>query len=234
MAFRFKQFSVDDEQSCMKVGTDAVLLGAYAGRGNPARILDIGTGCGLISLMMAQRFRASNILAIDIHRPSIVQARENFAKSLWAGDLSAEHISLQEYSSISSSKFDLIVSNPPFFADSLLPQAPSKKLARHTATLSYNEIVEGVCRLMDAEGSLSLILPFASQDLFEKVAIAGALHKSRQLIIIPVEGKNPNRVLSEWRFQTSYLETDSLTIRNNTHTYSQEYIQLTQDFYLAL
>ena len=218
----------------MKVGTDAVLLGAWAGVGNPSHILDIGTGCGLISLMMAQRFRAGKIIAIDIHRPSIVQATENFTNSPWAGNLTAELISLQEYSSNSTTKHDLIVSNPPFFSDSLLPPDPSRKLARHTTTLSYNEVVEGVFSIMDAEGSFCLILPFAGQEFFEKTAAAGALHKTRQLNIIPVEGKKPNRVLSEWRFRSSYPEEDTLTIRNKDQSYTEEYKELTLGFYLAL
>jgi len=233
MAFRFKQFSVNDDQSSMKVGTDAVLLGAWAGINDPDNILDIGTGSGLIALMMAQRFQTGNIQAIDIHLPSIIQSKENFNHSPWKNRLSASHISLQEFASDNKTKYDLVVSNPPYFTNSLLPPDPSKKLARHTASLSYLEIVQGLCKVMDADGCFCLILPYENLDLFEIHANENGLYKSRQLNIIPVKGRKPNRLLSEWRFKPSVTKTDSLTIRSDIHTYSEEYKRFTGDFYLA-
>ena len=234
MAFRFKQFSVNDDRSSMKVGTDAVLLGAWAGNYNPTNILDIGSGSGLIALMMAQRFRANNIQAIDIHLPSVIQSEENFNSSPWANRLSASHISLQEFATDNKTKYDLVVSNPPYFTNSLLPPDPSKKLARHTATLSYLEIVQGLVKIMNDDASFCLILPHENQDVFEEHANENGLYKSRQLNIIPVKGRKPNRLLSEWRFNPSVTQTDSLTIRTDIHTYSEEYRRLTEDFYLAL
>ncbi|MEN8224386.1 MAG: methyltransferase [Bacteroidota bacterium] len=234
MGFRFRQFSVSDDQASMKVGTDAVLLGAWAGRGNPANILDIGTGSGLIALMMAQRFSSGMIHAIDIHPASVTQARENFNSSAWSQRLTATQMPLQEYATQYKSRYELIVSNPPYFTDSLLPPDPSKKLARHTGTLSYREIAEGVVALMHPEGSFNLILPYENQDDFERLAAACGLKQSRQLIIVPVKGKKPNRILSEWQLSASQIISDSLAIRNADHQYSEEYKALTGEFYLAL
>ena len=164
MAFRFKQFSIEDDKSSIKVGTDAVLLGAWAGQGNPGLILDIGTGCGLVALMMAQRFQGANVHGIDIHKPSTDQAGENFSKAPWSDRLEAKNISYQLHAEHSKIKYDLIVTNPPFFSGSLLPPDDSKKISKHTSTLTYLEIINGVSNLLTEEGTLSLILPYEKQD----------------------------------------------------------------------
>jgi tRNA1Val (adenine37-N6)-methyltransferase len=234
MAFRFRQFNVADDESSMKVGTDAVLLGAWAEKNNPINILDIGTGSGLIALMMAQRYESAQIHAIDLHAPSIKQSKENFSQSPWNKRLCATHISLQKFALETQLKFDLVVSNPPYFTNSLLPPNPAKQLARHTETLSYLEIAEGVSKLMHPEACFCLILPYENHDVFEKHANSKGLYMSRQLRIIPVTGKAPNRLLSAWKFHPSPVISDSLTIRNEDQTYSEAYKQLTRNFYLAL
>ena len=234
MAFRFKQFTVNDERSSMKVGTDAVLLGAWAGNRIPSTILDIGTGCGLIALMMAQRFTDAKITAIDIHERSVEQSGENFKASRWPENLSAELISLQELASGRANAFDLIISNPPFFSDSLLPPDPSKKIARHTETLSFQELVEGVNNLLKPGGHFALILPMESHKAFSHHATKKGFLKCRELEIIPVKGKKPNRILSEWTKEQEEAVFESLCIRKNTLEYTDEYKKLTEEFYLAL
>lgn len=214
----------------MKVGTDAVLLGVWADKEHPKNILEIGCGCGLISLMMAQRFPHAQIHAIDIHQPSIEEAKQNFAASPWAKRLSAENISLQKYTT--QTKYDLIISNPPFFSDSLLPQTSNKTLAKHTGSLSHTDLAEHASKLLSPQGKLSLILPIESHHNFS--IMQNGLHLWRQLSIFPKEGKASNRILSEWRMKKGEGKRNSLTIRNSDNTYTEEYIELTKAFYLAL
>ncbi len=234
MAFQFKQFSVNDDRSSMKVGTDAVLLGAWANYEKATKILDIGSGSGLISLMAAQRFYKAKITAIDIHGASIVQAKENFGISPWAERLNAIHTSLQELAERSEDKYDLILSNPPFFSDSLLPPDPSKKIAKHTENLSFTELCKGVSKLLDPSGRFYLILPYLAMGLFEAEAKKCGLNKGKELRIIPKAGKKINRSISEWSQLQLSPCINELTIRKNQSEYSKEYIKLTEAFYLAL
>lgn len=218
----------------MKVGTDAVLLGAWAGNRDPNNILDIGTGSGIVSLMMAQRFRKAEVLGIDIHPGSVEQANENFRISAWAHNLKAKEVSLQDHIKSSKLKYDLIVSNPPFFKDSLLPPDPSRTMARHTGTLSYEELVRCSAILLQDEGSLALILPYENKAFISGIMKKNRLYLKRELNIIPVRGKEPNRFLSEWGFSQTTSDTGDLTIRLNPNTYTEEYKELTREFYLAL
>ncbi len=187
MAFRFKQFSVEDEHASMKVGTDAVLLGAWAENSSPEHILDIGTGSGLISLMLAQRFPEAMITGIDIHPGSVMQAEENFKKSPWQKNLNVIASSLQDFSSGQTKKYKLIVSNPPFFTDSLRPHTSSKKVAKHTDSLSYEELVRGAAGLLHQEGSFALILPYGKREELSQLASDHGLFLARGLSIIPIK-----------------------------------------------
>jgi len=235
MSFRFRQFSIDDDRSTMKVGTDAVLLGSWAGRGMPSGVLEIGTGCGVISLMLAQRFPAAQVLAIDIHGPSVQQAGENFGRSSWAARLQAEACSLQELAQRQPpAAYDLIVSNPPYFSNALLPPDNSKKLARHTGKLTFGELAGGVAGLLKPDGLFALILPSGSQEAFELEALRQGLHKLRELAVVPVSGRPPNRFMTEWSFTPGEVDFDRLSIRNENNEYSREYVQMTSAFYVAL
>jgi len=218
----------------MKVGTDAVMLGAWASCDKPADILDIGTGCGILSLMMAQRFYKAKITAIDIHKESIKQAGENFEASTWINNLSAKNISLQYLAKEGKTIFDLILSNPPYFIDSLLPPDESKKIAKHTESLSYAELAEGASGLLRPAGRFALILPFEKKQLFVQLAKENKLFLSRELVITPIEGKIPNRVLLEFTLEENETEIDQLTIRKKSGEYTEDYKKFTRDFYLAL
>lgn len=234
MAFNFKQFIIEDDRSSMKVGTDAVLLGAWATHHKPDNILDIGCGSGILSIMMAQRFQDATIFGIDIHRPSIEQASENFKRTKWQNRLAAIHISLQDHASQTPQRYDLIVSNPPFFTDSLLPPKADKANAKHTRALSYNDIARCVSHLLADKAKFVLILPFLDQPRFDASAKDNGLFKSHEMTIIPVRGKSPNRVLTLWNKQQQALSQDTLTIREADNNYTEAYIQFTKDFYLAL
>jgi len=234
MGFQFKRFYIEDSGASMKVGTDAVLLGSWAGSGSPGMILDVGSGSGLIALMMAQRFPTGNILAIDIQDDSIAQSIINFEASPWNDRLSARHISLQDHATQCRVKYDLIVSNPPFFRNSLRPADNAKMMARHTDELSYKDLLEAICKILHPSGSFNLILPFDNQTIFEEYALQMPINISRKLEVIPVTGKKPNRVLTEWRFNKPAAESGTLTIRNKDNSYTEAYKKLTDEFYLAL
>ena len=156
--FTFKQFYIDHSRCAMKVGTDGTLIGAwFSANCNNCRILDIGTGTGLIAIMAAQRFSDAQIIGIDIDSDCIEQARENVAASPWSERISIIHSALQEFTS--SKGFDVIISNPPYFVDSLLSPDDKRSTARHTTSLSFSDLFDGVERLLAQDGTFALILP---------------------------------------------------------------------------
>ena len=178
--FRFKQFAVEQEDVAMKVGTDGVLLGAWADCDGANRILDIGTGTGVIALQMAQRNTEAQIYAVEIDETATKRARANFDASPWAERLGVEQTAVQEYSPLE--KFDLIVSNPPYFVDSLLPPDAKRSTARHTHDLTFEELDKAVTRLLADNGKFALILPIAE---FEKYLTLTQLHLVRRCDVHP-------------------------------------------------
>ena len=169
--FRFKQFAVEQDDVAMKVGTDGVLLGAWANCEGAKRILDIGTGTGVIALQMAQRNAEAQIHAVEIDEAAAKRARANFDNSPWAERLNVEQTAVQEFSP--AEKFDLIVSNPPYFVDSLLPPDTKRSTARHTHDLTFEELDNAVARLLAGDGKFALILPVTE---FEKYLTFTQLH----------------------------------------------------------
>ena len=234
MSFNFKQFSVDDALCAMKVGTDSVLLGAWADVEKSQQILDIGTGCGLLALMTAQRSEGE-ITAIDIHEASVIQAEENFKQSPWAVRLQVQCISLQSFSETVNIKFDHLITNPPYFINSLKSPDIGRNTARHTDELPLKSLVELSSLLLTDSGKLSVVFPFAESQILISLAAESSLSIKRQLIIIPKQGKEPNRILLEFtKKPVKNMETAKLTIRDLNGKYTQEYIDLTESFYLKL
>jgi tRNA1Val (adenine37-N6)-methyltransferase len=232
MPFRFKQFSVEDSNCPMKVGTDSVLLGAWAKLENSRRILDIGTGCGLLALMAAQRSEAQ-ITAIDIDPVVVETAMANFGKSSWADTLEARCVSLQDFLTTQrDGSFDHIISNPPFFINSLKAPDPERSNARHNDLLPFEDLAFASAKLMTPVGRLSMVLPVAEGDLFIDIAAKTGLFLIRKLTVIPKTGKEANRLLLEFARQQMPMENSVLTIRNESGEYTNEYKKLTRDFYL--
>jgi len=232
MPFRFKQFSVDDTGCPMKVGTDSVLLGAWANLENCMRILDIGTGCGLLALMTAQRSSAK-ITAIDIDADAIKAAESNFFLSPWNDRLEAWQTGLQEYAPICpTATFDHIITNPPFFINSLKAPDPERSNARHTDQLPYELLASASAKLLKHNGRLSMVLPVNESEIFKKIASENGLSLVEQLCIIPRQGKPANRLLMEFGLEKkSYFRSGDLTIRDQSGEYTNEYKELTKDFY---
>ena len=243
MTFRFKQFNVEDDQSSMRVGTDAILLGAWADLSSAINILDAGTGCGVIALMLAQRSTA-NITAIDIHKDSVDQAILNFKSSPWKDRLKAIHISCQEFGRTSEENFDLVISNPPFFIKSLKSPDPLKNMARHDDLLSSDELLEAVFNLFNKHRpsavshkshSLIMVIPFSQKFDFETKAHLFGLYLRKQLVILPKPGKPANRILLELSDQRPLTNDQAyLTLRNTDNSFSDDYRELTKEYYLNL
>lgn len=233
--FRFKMFEIQQDRCAMKVGTDGVLLGAWIQPGNKIkRILDIGTGTGLLALMLAQKSGAM-IDAIDIDESSVKQAEENFKNSPWQERLKAIHCSIQNFSNSTSEKFDLIVSNPPYFSDSYKTSDSSRTLARHSdESLSFDDLIEGIVKLLSPDGKFYLILPLKEGELFENIAAAKGLFANQITSVFTRKGKPTKRLLMSFQFFRSKKITDELVIQNNDGDFSENYRKLTEDFYLGL
>ena len=227
--FRFKQFAVEQEDVAMKVGTDGVLLGAWADCEGAERILDIGTGTGVIALQMAQRNNHAQIRAVEIDEAAAKRARANFNLSPWAERLTVEQSAVQEFEP--SEKFDLIVSNPPYFVDSLLPPDAKRSTARHTHDLTFEELDKVVAHLLADSGKFALILPIAE---FEKYLALTQLHLVRRCDVCPVEGGAVKRIMGEFAKQpTSQLKLEVIAIEKGRRgDYTDDYRALTKDFYL--
>lgn len=227
-AFRFKQFSVEQDDVAMKVGTDGVLIGAWVNCADAVRVLDIGTGTGLIALMVAQRSDAQGIVGIDIDSAAAVCAARNFAASPWSERLSAHQKAAQEYD---GEKFDLILSNPPYFVDSLLCPDDRRTTARHTTELTFEQLDSAVCRLLSESGRFALILP---TEQMEKYMALTALKVVRRCDVVSVVGGVVKRVMAEFAFDFEGVPaTETITIEKGRRgDYCEQYIELTKEFYL--
>ncbi|MFR9534023.1 MAG: methyltransferase [Rikenellaceae bacterium] len=230
--FKFKEFTIHQDRTAMKVGTDGVLLGAWVNiLKEDRKLLDIGTGTGLIALMMAQRAAGARIDAVEIDRDSAEQAAANIAKSSWFKHVELHNISICDFDN--NFKYDLIVSNPPFFSDSLLPPQQSRSAARHTVSLTFKDLIDSVVRLLELTGRFALILPPIESNKFEMES-KGRLHLSRRCEVKSRECGECKRVMSEYMLKIcENIEETELSIREfNSNEYTREYKALTANFYL--
>lgn len=233
--FQFKQFSVADDNSSQKVGNDAVLLGAWARslhNGNPARILDIGTGCGVVALMMAQQYPVAQVEGLDLDQPSIDEARVNFAASPWGERLSLIHCPLQEYQT--ERRYQLIVSNPPFFTNSLKGPNKQRNTARHTDTLPFADLLEHASRLLSEDGTFCVMLPNLDADnVVRKARLHYNLNLHRRLDIRTRVDLPIKRSLLAFTFRVpEEPERGELVLREADNTNSVPHRQLTAEYYL--
>lgn len=218
--FQFKQFTIYQDLCAMKVGTDGVLLGAWANGGK--RILDAGTGTGIIALMMAQRYPNAVVTAIDIDEGAVKQAQQNVAQSPFAQQITVLHNTLQEH----QGEYDAIISNPPFFIDSLAAPDEQRNVARHTQTLTYTELMQTAWRLLSDEGELSVVVPFDYRKRMEDEAIFVGFFPCRVCAVKTTERKPAKRYLLSFKKHLCRCEQEQLTIG------SEMYQKLTKDFYL--
>lgn len=239
--FSFKRFHIEQDGCAMKVGTDGVLLGAWC-TVEPGfrKALDIGTGTGLIAVMLAQRGEGFSLEvdAIEIDEPSGNKARENAGQSEWAEHIAVELVSVQKHKCGEEGIYDLVVSNPPYFNDSLLPPDASRTNARHTTTLTHSELVGNVTRLIKPDGVFAVILPYPQADDFISLASREGLRLSRRTDVFPTPRSQAKRSLLEFRKVSErdvtggVCESGTLVIENAPLDYTSEYMELTRDFYL--
>ena len=251
--FQFKQFAVAQDRCALKITTDSVLLGAWAAFDAPKTILDIGTGTGVITLMLAQRYPDAQITAIDIDTPSAAQAAQNFVNSAWRNRLTAAAISLQDFV-YQGFKFDAIISNPPYFHNSLRAPDAARNAARHTDELRFDELIACAAQLLNPNGQLAVILPTDESAVLARLAAYANFHLSSRTSVCFRSSKPAERRLMLWHYNDGNNDGNNDSNNNNgndiikqkntdTHLYihaadsleyTPEYIALTKDFYLKM
>jgi tRNA1Val (adenine37-N6)-methyltransferase len=232
-SFQFKQFTVHHDRCTMKVGTDAVLLGAWTNVKEANHILDIGTGSGVIALMLAQRSsNLTHIDAVEIEKEDAIQARENILHSPWPERISVHEIPIQKFSP--EVRYDLIVSNPPYFNNSFQPPDKKRLHTRHTISLDFTELLSSVIQLLKPNGRFNLILPFTEGLEFIALAKQHALFCSRQWSFRPRKEKMIERWLLEFQLSATKTEEREVIHYNKTDEWTDDYKELTKDFYLKL
>lgn len=230
--FTFKQFHVAHDRCAMKVGTDGILLGAWAPLTGVRRVLDIGTGSGLIALMLAQRSTNDcQIDAVELDKDAAGQARENVAASPWAHRLTIVEAAIQDHRAV---PYDLIVSNPPYFVAGQAFSDPARALARHTGSLDPRALLTACQRLLAPSGRVALVLPTAMAAEILCISEHFELYASCYTAVITKEGKEANRVLLLLNRGLNRCERGEIVIHSATGGYSDRYIQLTHPFYLKM
>ena len=236
--FQFKEFTIHQDKTAMKVGTDAVLLGAWCTVYNYLdSILDIGAGTGVISLMIAQRSDAMTIDAVEVDENAYEQAVENFEKSDWGDRLYCYNCTFQEFAdeiAAEEERYDLIVSNPPFYTDKFESDDVSRNKARFTSSLSFEELLVGVSKILSENGVFSTIIPFKEELNFINIAKEHHLFLNK---VCRVQGNTESEVkrsLLSFSFQVTEIQETLLIIEITRHQYTEDYIKLTKDFYLKM
>jgi len=236
--FRFKEFTVQQDASAMKIGTDAVLLGAWTCLDDfPDSLLDIGAGTGVIALQLAQRCDAQTIDAVELEAGAYAQAVTNFEASDWGDRLFCYHTSFQDFATEmaeDSMQYDAIVSNPPFYTDQFETEDVARNTARFTSALSFEELLKGVAKILSPTGMFSVIIPFKEQESFVSLAQEQGLFLCRLTSVRGTESSPVVRSLLAFSFQKKEVENTHLAIEKARHQYTEEYRALTKDFYLKM
>jgi tRNA1Val (adenine37-N6)-methyltransferase len=234
--FSFKQFSVEQNRCAMKVGTDSVLLGAWCPiENNPKSILDIGSGTGILSLMLAQRTNSEQIDAIEIDEDAYEQCVENFENSPWNDRLFCFHADVEEFIDEPEDEYDLIISNPPFYSEDFKTDNTQRDLARFQDALPFEILIETAALLLSENGVFAVIIPSKEETHFIELCAHYDLFPVK---VTRVRGNPTSEIkrslLAFKRYELAILEADELIIETARHQYTLEYIELTQNFYLKM
>lgn len=232
--FRFKQFVIEQDRCAMKVSTDACVQGAWTPvAGDVKHVLDIGCGTGLLSLMLAQRYPDLVIDAIELDAAAAEQAAENVHASPWSGRIQVLQADARSF--FADKKYELIICNPPFFNNSLLGPQQLRNHARHTLSLTYEDLFGCIENNLAAGGTAAVLLPSAEHQLWRKLLQANDWHIIRELLIAPRTGSAPNRVVSVCAPVYEHLQTETVAIRQEAgNDYTQEFVELLHSFYLHI
>lgn len=231
--FRFKHFTIYHQQSTLKVSTDAILLGSWTNADFSSKILDIGCGSGILALMMAQKTDAI-IDAIDIDFNSVIEAKKNASISKWSNRIHIQNIPFQDFIKDKNDSYDLIICNPPYFINSLKSNDPKKNLAKHNDILSFDELAFGISKLLKDNGNANLIFPVIEGRQFIEIAKIYNLYCNRETEIIPKKGLKSNRLLIKLEKYTQEQQKDSLCILDEFRNYTNEFKELSKDFYINI
>lgn len=234
--FRFKQFAIRQDRAAMKVGSDGVLLGAWAPvNHDPDSVLDIGTGTGLIAMMLAQRSFAGQIEAIEIDADAFEEAVENFEESPWNDRLYCFHASLDDFmEDLQHETYDLIVSNPPFYSENVTSGNAARDNARQNQSLPFGDLVEAAAILLSADGIFCVIIPFREEGTFVHLAKQEGLFPTKITRVKGTPESEVKRSLLAFSRAGGEPQIDELAIETSRHEYTAEYIALTRDFYLKM
>jgi tRNA1Val (adenine37-N6)-methyltransferase len=231
--FRFKQFAINHDRTAMKVGTDGVLLGAIAGSGSPKNILEIGVGSGVVSLMLAQRFPLASITGVEIDPEACKQANENAQNSPWADRIDFLNLSFQEFCKKTEQRFDLIVSNPPYFSNHLKSPDPKRNLALHNDALPFTQLVSGVTKLLNPKSEFWVILPPDQMSDLEKIMDSSGLNLMSKISVKDNPKKNILRLISAFSLNKQYIIEKNLCMKREDGSFSKEYSELMRDFLIV-
>jgi tRNA1Val (adenine37-N6)-methyltransferase len=234
--FQFKQFAVQQDRCAMKIGTDAVILGAWCPINNhPFSILDIGAGTGILSLMLAQRSNAAQIDAVEIDDEAYEQCVENFESSPWRDRLFCFHAGLDEFLDEPEDEYDLIISNPPFYSENHKTDSAQRDLARFQEAMPFEDLIEAADLLLSENGIFSIIIPFAEEEKFINLCAQVELYPIKITRVKGMPSTEIKRSLMAFkRYELSVLTADELIIETARHQYTEDYIALTKDFYLKM
>ena len=219
----------------MKIGTDGVLLGAWVSlKNNPFLILDIGAGTGIIALQLAQRSNAEIVDALEIDENAYEQCVDNFENSPWGDRLFCYHASLEEFVEEIEDKYDLIISNPPFYSEDFKTTNESRDAARFNDSLPFDELIESASQLLSDEGIFVVIIPRKEEETFIKMASEVNLFPNRICRVRGTETSEEKRSMLEFSFENISAKIENLTIETSRHNYTEAYQNLVKDFYLKM
>jgi tRNA1Val (adenine37-N6)-methyltransferase len=218
----------------MKVGTDALLLGIWVSINDAICILDVGTGTGILALLAAARSNAV-IDAIELDEASIKEASQNFLHSSFNDRLHAFHDDFNHFAANSEKKYDLVISNPPFFINDMRSKEPIRNNARHGDSLSYRELCEGVGQILNPAGRFCLILPYDESKIFIEIAKKNELYVNRELVVFPKRGSQPNRICLELSLsESTEITSNKFIIREENSQFTEQYIHFFKDYLVGL
>ena len=234
--FQFKQFNVEQDKCAMKVGTDSVLLGAWCPiDNNPISVLDIGAGTGILSLMLAQRTNAEQIDSVEIDEEAYEQCVSNYENSPWSDRLFCYHAGLDELVEDPEDEYDIIISNPPFYSEDFKTESAQRDLARFQDALPFEDLVEAADLLLSENGIFAVVIPFKEEEKFIDLCAEFELYPVK---VTRVKGSHKTPIVRSLmafkRYELSVLEADELVVEINRHEYTDDYINLTKDFYLRM